>query len=656
MKSFQRKLVTVGLTSLMGLAALPTMGMADTRQTVAQGDGSAVLANADYFGDVPANTPVTVDIVMKVQHQDQLARFINDTVTPGSHSYRQYMSVSDFNKKFAPDPKEVSAITDYLASYGIQSSVYKDNLIITANGTAGQFNQAFNVVLQNASYNGKKFHAPKGTPKVPAKIGNDILCVLGLSTYSSFQSQAIKQPTALTEGDPTTPVGPLNLTPADLVSHYNVQPLYDKGAAGSGQTIGIVTLAGVNPEDAYAFWADQNISVKANRLHVMNVDGNSPANNPYYWYGYDETSLDVEQSGSLAPQADINVYVGQNTDTGFVDAFAKAINDNVAQQISVSWGQSEPALDYYVQQQWETPEYMQSFNQLYMQAAAQGISMFAAAGDEGAYDAARQFGFTNETAIPNGASLSVDTPADSPYITAAGGTTLPFHFHSNTYNYDVSNNQERAWGWDYLFGYFDQRGLNNPVGWSGRYLAGGGGGFSHLFATPDYQQGVPGVNTYTAVKQWTPNADQSMLTRDATPTVVTGTGSGRNMPDLSMNADPYTGYKVMFSDPGAPGTNTGYATYGGTSFVAPQLAGLSALINSADHTQIGFWNPQIYRFAAQAGSPFNPLNTVGSTANDGSGNDNGFYTGTPGTVYNQAVGLGTPDVAGLADSFAAVGN
>jgi kumamolisin len=123
MKSFQRKLVTVGLTSLMGLAALPTMGMADTRQAVAQGDGSAVLANADYFGDVPANTPVTVDIVMKVQHQDQLARFINDTVTPGSHSYRQYMSVSDFNKKFAPDSKEVSAITDYLASYGIRSSV-----------------------------------------------------------------------------------------------------------------------------------------------------------------------------------------------------------------------------------------------------------------------------------------------------------------------------------------------------------------------------------------------------------------------------------------------------------------------------------------------------------------------------------------------------
>lgn len=652
MKGFQRKLLTVGLTSVMGLAALPTMGMAATQQAVAQGVGSAVLQNADYFGGVDPSTPVTVDIVMKLQHQDQLAQYINNTVTPGSHGYRNYLSVSAFNKQYAPDVKEIRDITDYLASYGIQSKVYPDNLIITANGTAGQFNQAFNVVLQNASYNGKKFHAPKGTPKVPAKIGNDILCVLGLSDYSNLQSNAIKQPGPLTEGD-STPVGPLSLNPSDLINQYHVQPLYDKGAAGAGETIGIVTLAGINTDDAYAFWANQNIAVKSDRLQVTNIDGDSPDSNPNYYNGYDETSLDVEQSGALAPQANIHVYVGPNTDTGFVDAFAQAINDNVAHQISVSWGESETAVNLFVQAQMETPEYMNAFNQLYMEAAAQGISMFAAAGDEGAYDAAREFGLTS--GLPGAASLSVDTPADSPYITAAGGTTLPFHFHSNAYNYDVANDQERAWGWDFLYGYFDARGLNNPGGWAGRYLAGGGGGFSQMYATPDYQQGVAGVNTYTAVKQWTPNADQSTLTRDASPTIVTGTGTGRNLPDLSMNADPYTGYNVYFSDPGAPGSNAGYAVYGGTSFVSPQLCGLSALINSADHTQVGFWNPQIYRFASQSNSPLHPLNAVNTSGNVATGNDNGFYTGTPGTVYNQATGLGTPDVSALADSFAAVG-
>lgn len=99
-----------------------------------------------------------------------------------------------------------------------------------------------------------------------------------------------------------------------------------------------------------------------------------------------------------------------------------------------------------------------------------------------------------------------------------------------------------------------------------------------------------------------------------------------------MNADPYTGYLAYFSDPGARGTNAGFATYGGTSYVAPQLCGLSVLINSNDQTRVGFWNPQIYRFALQKKSPFTPLNTTVPT------NDNGFYTGRPGTVYHQATG------------------
>jgi kumamolisin len=637
-KKLWKKITTVStLSSMMLLTALPSLTNAETPQKVIvqQGVNPQVLENASVFGDLPGNTPVTVDIVMKINNKDKLAKYIDDTTSPGNKNYRHYLSVDQFSKSFGENSKFIKQATNYLSSFGIQSKVYPNNLIITATGTADQLNKAFSITLKQEKYKGKTFHGTKDTPKVPASFGNDILCILGLSDYSNFTSHAVKQPVPLTENG--SPVGPLNLMPSDLISQYNVQPLYDKGAAGAGQTIGIVTLADFNPEDAYAFWKGAGINVKPNRIKKTNVDGGSG------WNGYDETTLDVEQSGALAPQADISVYVGPNSDTGFTDAFAQAINENKAQQISVSWGESEPAIKYFIQKQIETPQYAEVFNQLYMQAASQGISMFAAAGDEGSYDAAREFGLSS--GIPDAASLSVDNPADSPYITAAGGTTLPFHFHSTAYNTDVSNDQERAWGWDYLFNYFDARGLNSPDSWSGRYLAGGGGGFSQLFDTPDYQLGVKGVNKYTAVKQWTPNADQSALTRDVAATIVTGTGKGRNMPDLSMNADPYTGYQVWFSDPGAPGTNSGYATYGGTSFVSPQLCGLSALINSANHTQVGFWNTQIYRFAQQADSPLHPLNTSGDK------NDNGFYTGTPGTVYNQATGLGTPDIAALAKKF-----
>ncbi|WP_029422212.1 S53 family peptidase [Alicyclobacillus macrosporangiidus] len=623
------------MTGALGMVALPSVGMADSEQEIPQGVGSGILQNASYFGDVPDDTPVTVDIVMKVQNQDDLEAFITQTTDPRSPNYRHYLTPVQFKQRYAPSDGEIRQITAYLAQFGIQSTVYPDNLIITANGTAGQFNRAFNIALKWAQFDGKRFHATKANPKFPSSLAQDILCVLGLSDYSDFTARLIKR--ADVSGN-DTPVGPLNLKPQDLIQHYHVQPLYDKGATGAGQTIGIVTLADFNAEDAYAFWSQMGIPVKGNRITEIPVDGGTG------WDGYEETTLDVQQAGALAPQADIRVYEGPNSDTGFIDTFARAINDNVAQQISVSWGWSEPGIQYAIDLQMETPQYAYAYNQLFMQAAAQGQSMFAASGDEGAYDAVREFGL--KSGIPGVANLSVDNPADSPYITAAGGTTLPFHFHSNSTGIDVRNDQERAWGWDYLYPYFDARGFNDPDDWADRYLVGGGGGFSAFFPTPAYQQGVPGVNRYTGVLQWIPSSDGSTLTRAKQLSVVTGKGSGRNMPDLSMNADPYTGYLVYLSDPGQPGSNSGYATFGGTSFVSPQLAGLTALINDADNTRVGFWNPQIYRFATQKDSPFTPLNTTGAT------NDNDFYTGTPGTVYNQATGLGIPDIAKLASAFA----
>jgi kumamolisin len=620
------------MSSMMLLSAIPSVSHAQTTTSVKVQQAGNPL-NASVMGDLPGDTQVTVDLVFKIHNKGKLERFIQGSTTPGNKNYRKYLSVDDFRQQYGATDESIKQVTQYLKSFGISTSVYPNNLIVTAKGTADAFNKAFNVNLKKESYKGKVFHGTKDNPTLPASIGNELLCILGLSDYSGFTSHSVKQPVT----DSSVPNGPLNLNTKDLVNQYHVQPLYDKGASGAGQTIGIVTLADFNTDDAYTYWNKAGITVKKDRITKTNVDGGSG------WDGYDETSLDVEQSGALAPQADIHVFVGPNTDSGFADAFATAINENKSQQISVSWGESETAVNYFSQLKEEAPQYAEVFNQLFMQAAAQGISMFAAAGDEGAYDAARQFG--ESSGGPGATTLSVDTPADSPYITAAGGTTLPFHFHSSTYNVDITNSKERAWGWDYLFPYFDARGLNTPDNWTARYLAGGGGGFSKIYETPFYQQGVPGVNTYTAVKQWTENSDKSSVTRDASPSIVTGTGNGRNLPDISMDADPYTGYQVYFSDAGGPGQNARYATYGGTSFVAPQLAGLSALINSANGTQAGFWNPQLYRFAVGKQSPLHPLND--SSAN----NDNGFYTGTPGTVYNQATGLGTPDVAALADKL-----
>jgi hypothetical protein len=136
------------------------------------------------------------------------------------------------------------------------------------------------------------------------------------------------------------------------------------------------------------------------------------------------------------------------------------------------------------------------------------------------------------------------------------------------------------------------------------------------------------------------------------------TGSHRLQPDLSVNADPDTGYALYSSLFVAP-FGTPYLEYGGTSFGAPQMNAVAALVNGLHGGRVGFWNPAMYGFAARHGSPFRQLNARGSIAGtrvrhtaDGPvftvpGNDNELFTGRPGTLYNLGDGLGIPDLTRL---------
>ena len=119
----------------------------------------------------------------------------------------------------------------------------------------------------------------------------------------------------------------------------------------------------------------------------------------------------------LAPGANVVVYQAPNTDPGFADAFFTAASQNLAGSVSASWGESETFLTASIAAGVETPAYATAFDEAFLELAVQGQSTFASSGDSGAYDASGDLGTTN---------LSVDTPADSPYITSSGGTTLPW--------------------------------------------------------------------------------------------------------------------------------------------------------------------------------------------------------------------------------------
>jgi kumamolisin len=158
---------------------------------------------------------------------------------------------------------------------------------------------------------------------------------------------------------------------------------------------------------------------------------------------------------------------------------------------------------------------------------------------------------------------------------------------------------------------------------------------------------VSGTNVFHGVEYLTPTdfttvapglTEPTEWNFNPTPGVSVGFGIGRATPDVSTNADPETGYLVYAPSLGGDGIGE----FGGTSFVAPQLNGSTAVIDSVLGHRVGLWNPAIYAAARTAGNPFTQLNTAGTT------NDNIFYTGNPGQLFNQGVGLGIPNLAKLA--------
>jgi kumamolisin len=627
---------------LMAAASTPVMAA----QTVPQGVTAPIAQKATVFGNTPADTPVTVSIILTARNQSQLTNYIQQTVTPGSYNYRKFLTTKQFAQMYGQSPFVIGAIVSYFKSYGISAQVYPNNLDITLNGTAGQFNHAFGVVLQDMGYGGERFHGVRENPQLPSTLAGPILAVLGLTNYAPFSSSTIqapasvmqKLPASATTGTTTAPPTGWN-SPQNVQQLYNISPLSKNGDSGQGQTLGIVTLAGFNPSDAYSYWKAYGIPIKSNnRISVVNVDGGSGA--PSLAAGSSETTLDVEQSGALAPAAKVVVYQAPNTDYGFVDAFFNAISSNQVGSLSASWGLSEEEVKTLIATGQETPNYAQAFNEAFEEAAAQGISTFAATGDYGAYQAVSDAGTTG---------LSVGNPADSPYVTAAGGTTLPTSASPFLQQLGINVPQQRAWGWDYLFPLWQQFGAPDEQSWAQQNISGSNGGYSVIFPEPSYQQGVSGVNQFKAVQWFTPIKNNTSWTFNANPPVVSGENhGGRAMPDVSMNADPITGYTIYSTLFGGDNWSAGW---GGTSFVAPQLNGIAALINESSGGRVGFWNPQIYRFARQQNaSPFTPLDATGTS------NDNLYYSGMAGTIYNPATGLGTPDVAKLAAAFKAGGS
>jgi kumamolisin len=604
------------------------------------------------------NQSITLTVALPLSNEAAAEALMVRMATPGDAHYGRFMTPDEVQAQFGPNEADVQQVSSTLSAAGL-TVTRSSNMTLSVSGNLATLEHVFQTnvhqfaVPASGRSAGFTYHAALSKPVVPSAISAKVQSVVGFSNAPVFRSHLMQAPSQIG----SSPVRRLSdsgsgsggglsarfgqLTVLDFDQLYDVNPLLKAGIDGKGRTIGIVTLASFTQSDAFTYWNSLGLKTNPKRITVVNVDGGSgPISDNA---GSSETTVDVQQSGGIAPAANIIVYEAPNTSQAFLDAFVKAVSDNKADAISTSFGEPEifdtVTLGGTVTNplNGEQASFLQALHQQLVIAGLQGQSLSAAAGDSGAFDTVRAFGFDLGFTDP----LTVDYPGSDPALTAAGGTTLPGPqtFGLPSGNLTINNPVERVWGWDYLEPLCEALGLPATTeGFfeCGIFSAGTGGGVSVLFPLPAQQFGIIG----TQLSQ----AHQSFIENDVTPSVdffdLAANFPGRNVPDVSFNADPETGYEVPYTS-SDPTIGFEVLELGGTSFVGPQLDGVTALLAEKTGHRIGLLSVLLYNLQ-RAGASFGPAPAI-RTISTG---DNWFYKGRNG--YSPAVGVGTLDVTNLA--------
>jgi subtilase family serine protease len=607
------------------------------------------------LGPAAKSTEVSLTIALALRNSDQALSLMQSLYRPGSPQFREFLTPAEFYKQFGPTAETIASVTKHFQAAGF-TVVQSTGSHLTITGSAAAVESEFGIELHTfqapatADTEALAFRAPVGTPNIAASIAASVSAVVGFDTMPRYRPKfrhAVKQaatiPVAVTPASSGTTNPPGELLVTDFAQYYDVDPLYRLGLNGRGRTIGIVTFASFTPSDAFSYWKAAGLIVAANRIKQVLVDGGSGP--PSDASGSDETTLDVEQSGGISTGAQIDVYEAPNTSQGFVDDFAKAVDSNVADTISCSWGSWE-----FFDTLTTNPEYgsgpvtdpttgrkvsvLKAVNDVLLQGALQGQSVYIASGDAGAYDMTDYYTPPSYPPPKDSVVLSVDDPGVQQWATDVGGTTLPgkqVYEITKTQNLTINVPTEQSWGWDYLLPLCKAL-QSDPIS-CGIYSVGSGGGVSSFVPKPFYQDGVDGI-TMTVAGQTLYDFSQ---TPPAFVATLPGGYEGRNVPDIALNADPETGYSLYYTSSASGFGIDNY--YGGTSFAAPQMNGVTALFDEALGHRVGLLNSTLYdlvRDGRAYGGREAPLRDIKA-------GDNWYYHALPG--YDRTTGVGVPDFA-----------
>lgn len=369
---------------------------AEETRLVLPGSEKAAAANAVHVKATPAKAMVTVSVVVKRKEPLKLTRrggLVNGPVR---------VSRSEFAKRHGGHPDAIKQVKAFAREFNLKveadpTAALRRTLELT--GTAADIQKAFGVKLEQKTIDGVEYRVREGGIHLPASLAGAVEAVLGLDNRPQaqphFRLRSVRA--AAAEAGSAQPAPPAGYTPPQVAAAYN----FPAGASGAGQTIGIIELGGgYRQTDLTAYF--KTLGLPAPAITAVSVDKGK--NQPTNANGADgEVMLDIEVAASVAPGAKVAVYFTPNTDKGFLDAITKAVHDTTHKPsvISISWGGPESS--------W-TAQSMQAIDAACQSAAALGVTITVAAGDNGSTDGAT--------------GNNVDFPASSPHVLACGGTKL----------------------------------------------------------------------------------------------------------------------------------------------------------------------------------------------------------------------------------------
>jgi len=434
-------------------------------QVPLSGSDRSPMAGAREIG--PANPDERLEVSIRLRSRAGKNPPLNEAALAQPLEKRKLMTRHELEKKHGADPADIRKIEAFAREHGltvVETSAARRAVVLS--GTVSRMNAAFGVELKQFEHANGTYRGRTGPVHIPEELKETIEGVFGLDNRLQAKPHFRRR-----KNSPARPkASSVSYTPLQVASAYNFPAATD----GTGECIALIELGGgYKPADLSQYFEQLDLTT-VSTVSAVSVDQgkNNPTGDPNGPDG--EVMLDIEVAGAVAPGAKIVVYFAPNTDAGFLDAVTTAIHDktNNPSIVSISWGGPESS--------W-TSQAMTSMDEAFQAAAALGVTVCCAAGDDGSTDG-----------VTDGLQ-HVDFPASSPHVLACGGTRLATNgstISSETVWNDLASNEGAS-----------------------------GGGISDFFALPKFQTGAK-----------------------VPPSANPGGHVGRGVPDVAGDADPESGY------------------------------------------------------------------------------------------------------------------